>query len=66
MTVYNIYSFLFIIVYIVCIIICFLKVMLHDATSLMIFGFMKLVSPCDRAKNVSQETFKSLVRLFLR
>ena len=27
---------------------------------------MKLVSPCDRAKNVSQETFKSLMRLFLR
>ena len=25
---------------------------------------MKLVSPCDRAKNVSQETFKSPMRLF--
>ena len=33
---------------------------LNDTTSFMRFGFMKRVSPCDRAKNVLQETFKSL------
>ena len=31
-----------------------LKAMSHDATSFMIFGFMKPVSPWDRAKNVMQ------------
>ena len=41
------------------------KAVSQEATSLMRFGFMKLVSPCDRAKNVSQETLKSPVRLFL-
>ena len=41
-----------------------LKAVSHDATSLMRFGFVKLVSPCDRAKNVQQDTFKSPVRLF--
>ena len=43
-----------------------IKAVSHDATSLMRFGFMKLVSPCGGAKKVSQETFKSPVRLFLR
>ena len=43
----------------------FVKAVSHDATSLMGFGFMKPVSPCDRAKNMLQETFKSPVRLFL-
>ena len=43
-----------------------LKAVSHDATSLRRFSFMKLVSPCDRAKNVSQETFKSPVQLFLQ
>ena len=43
-----------------------IKAVSDDATSLMRFGFIKLVSSCDRAKNVSQETFKSPVQLFLR
>ena len=42
------------------------KALSHDATSFMKFGFMKPVSPCDRAKNVLQGTLKSPVRLFLR
>ena len=51
--------------YLCCINFAALKAVSHDATSLMRFGFMKLVSPCDRAKHVSQDTFKSPVRLFL-
>ena len=35
-----------------------LKAVSHDATSLMRFGFMKLVSPCDRAKTCRKRLLK--------
>ena len=42
------------------------KAVSHDATSLMRFGFMKLVLPCDRAKTCRKRLLKSPMRLFLR
>ena len=41
-----------------------LKAMSHDATSLMRFGFMKPVSPCDRAKTCCKGLFKVLCDCF--